>query len=157
MILLHLGGNMSLSKIQDQLIGLYARTEYISFTPQKVSTSHPDHKAHNYFNSSLNRMRFARRCMHYKVTNEDGGWIVKEMVYDLTISEVAIREMIKDSLDLGTLEKIEHTNRFRMTNKSREMYLKYMLLRMEQEREGYEAIGKLLQTMYTYQDLNKNS
>lgn len=79
------------------------------------------------------------------------------MVYDLTISEVAIREMIKDSLDLGTLEKIEHTNRFRMSNKSREMYLKYMLLRMEQEREGYEAIGKLLQTMYTYQDLNKNS
>ena len=79
------------------------------------------------------------------------------MVYDLTISEVAIREMIKDSLDLGTLEKIEHTNRFRMTNKSREMYLKYMLMRMEQEREGYEAIGKLLQTMYTYQDLNKNS
>lgn len=157
MILLHLGGNMPLTKIQDQLISLYARTEYISLTPQKVPPSHPDHKIHNYFNSSLNKMRFARRCMHYKVTNEDGGWIVKEMVYDLTISEVAVREMIKDSFDLGTLEKIEHTNRYRMTAKSREMYLKYMLIRMEQERKSYEKIGNLLQTMYTYQDLNKNS
>lgn len=65
---------MSLSKIQDELIALYSEAEYIALSPQKVPPSHPDYKAHNYFNSSLNRMRFARRCMHYKVTSEDGGF-----------------------------------------------------------------------------------
>ena len=148
---------MPLSKIQDELIALYSEAEYIALSPKKVPPSHPDYKIYNYYNATLNRMRYTRRCMHYRVTSEDGGWIVKEMVYDLEISEVAVREMIKDSLELGTLEKIEHTNRYRMTDKAREMYLKYMLLRMESEREPYEKIAKLVQTMYTYQDINKNS
>ncbi len=148
---------MPLSKIQDELIALYSEAEYIALSPKKVPPSHPDHKIYNYFNSSLNKMRFARRSMHYKVTSDDGGFIVKEMVYDLGISEVAVREMIKDSLELGTLKKIEHTNRYRMTDKAREMYLDYMLTRMQREREPYEKIAKLVQTMYTYQDINKNS
>ncbi len=148
---------MPLSKIQDELIALYSEAEYIALSPKKVPSSHPDHKIYNYYNATLNRMRYTRRCMHYRVTSEDGGWIVKEMVYDLGISEVAVREIIKDSLELGTLEKIEHTNRYRMTDKSREMYLKYMLNRMQREREPYEKIAKLVQTMYTYQDINKNS
>jgi hypothetical protein len=146
---------MPINKIQDELIALYSEVQYIALSPKKVRPTHPDYKEHNYFNSSLNRMRFARRCMHYKATSDDGGFIVKEMVYDLEISEVAVRDMIKDSLDLGTLENIEHTNRYRMTEKSRQMYLDYMLNRMQRERETIEKIAKLVQTLYTYQDANK--
>tara|TARA_R100001443_G_scaffold90164_1_gene96618 strand:+ start:299 stop:742 length:444 start_codon:yes stop_codon:yes gene_type:complete len=146
---------MSINRIQDELIALYSEAEYIALSPKKVPPSHPDHEIYNYFNSSLNKMRFARRNMMYKATSSDGGWIVKEMVYDLGISEVAVREMIKDSLNFKTLEKIEHTNRYRMTDKSRQMYLDYMLTRMQREREGYEKIAKLTQTLYTYQDVNK--
>ena len=151
------GGNMPIAKIQDELIALYSEAEYIALSPKKVSPSHPDHEIYNYFNSSLNRMRFARRCMYYLATSADGGFFVKDMVYDLDISEVAVRDMIKDSLPFKTLEKITNTNRYRMTEKSRQMYLSYMLARMESEREPYEKIGRLVQTLYTYQDVNKNN
>lgn len=135
-----------LSDIEHRICTLTAKIQFEAHKPTRVPESNPHHHIHNWHSETLNRLRFARRVMTYSY-EKPNGFTVKDMVHDLRISDVAVREMINYCVKHDWLAKNESTNTYKITPYSLEHNFAYVKSHMRNCREWIAELNSLL-TVY---------
>lgn len=138
-----------LSDIEHRISTLTAKIQFAAHKPTRVPESNPHHHIHNWHSETLNRMRFARRIMTYSY-EKPNGFTVKDMVHDLRISDVAVRDMINYSVKHAWLAKNESTNTYKITQYSLKHNFAYVKSHMNNCKEWVSELNSLL-TVYYHQ------
>ena len=139
-----------LSDIEHRIVTLTAKIQFSAHQPVKVPESNPNHHIHNWHGETLNRQRFARRIITYSY-EKPNGFTVKDMVHDLRISDVAVREMINYSVKQDWLNKNDQTNTYKVTDYSLEQNFKYVKSHMEACQSWVAELNSLL-TVYKHEE-----
>ena len=144
-----------LSDIEHRIATLLAKIQNNGHKPLRVPESNPNHHIHNWHSETLNRQRFARRIITYSY-EKPNGFTVKDMVHDLRISDVAVREMINYSVKNDWLKKNDVTNTYKVTEYSLAENFKYVKAHMEACQSWIAELNALL-TVYTHDENGETS
>lgn len=144
-----------LSDIEHRIATLAAKIQFSAHKPIRVPESNPHHHIHNWHSETLNRLRFARRAITYSY-EKPNGFTVKDMVHDLRISDVAVREMINYSVKSDWLHKNAATNTYKVTDYSLEENFQYVKAHMANCQAWVAELNSLL-TVYNHSDNGETS
>jgi len=137
-----------LSDIEHRIATLAAKIQFNAHKPIRVPETNEDHHIHNWHSETLNRQRFARLIITYSY-EKPNGFTVKDMVHDLRISDVAVREMINYSPKQYWLAKNDDTNTYKVTEYSLKHNFNYVKSHMAHCQTWIAELNSLL-TVYNH-------
>tara|TARA_B100000963_G_scaffold75955_1_gene64097 strand:- start:5419 stop:5889 length:471 start_codon:yes stop_codon:yes gene_type:complete len=141
-----------LSDIEHRIATLTAKIQFSGNRPTQVPETNEHHHIHNWHCETINRTRFARRVITYSY-EKPNGFTVKDLVHDLRISDVAVREMINYSISQDWLAKNVATNTYKVTEYSLEHNFKYVKAHMATCQAWIAELNSLL-TVYNHDAVN---
>ena len=137
-----------LTDIEHRIATLAAKIQFSAHRPIRVPDTNEHHHIHNWHSETINRQRFARRIITYSY-EKPNGFTVKDLVHDLRISDVAVREMINYSLTQKWLAKNDATNTYKVTEYSLEHNFNYVKAHMASCQTWIAELNSLL-TVYNH-------
>jgi len=132
-----------LSDMEHRITTLVSKIQLSGISPHKVPETNAHHHIHNWHSETINRMRYARLCITFSYEKPD-GFTIKDLVYDLRISDVAVREMVAYSLKQEWLKKNLETNRHKVTAYALEQNFKYTKWHMYKAQKLISELNSLL-------------
>jgi hypothetical protein len=144
-----------LSDIEHRIATLAAKIQFSANKPNRVPETNKHHHIHNWHCETINRTRFARLIITYSY-EKPNGFTVKDLVHDLRISDVAVREMINYSITQDWLAKNDATNTYKVTEYSLEHNFNYVRSHMAHSQKWIAELNALL-TVYNHSDNGETS
>ncbi|RPG67761.1 MAG: hypothetical protein CBC02_001340 [Flavobacteriaceae bacterium TMED42] len=132
--------------MEHRITTLVSKIQLSGINSHKVPETNAHHHIHNWHSETLNRMRYGQLCITFSYEKQD-GFTIKDLVYDLRISDVAVRDMVAYSLKQEWLQKNLETNRHKVTAYALEQNFKYTNWHMEKAQKLISELNSLL-TVY---------